>query len=436
MKVHVTGSRPIGFTLPLVAILMAGISCARSEAESWQPPAPVRIQGGEAWYNLFPSWITWGSFTVGEKDVGMLLRDGDVLIPTGEGPLIEYRSGDGARLNVATAEDRTLLSGKTVALLLKTGESGWEWLKNAATEDLSSLRLIVMPGEIDAGHLEILKRLSSMNPHVGLWVESDSVLRQLLPLFTPRFLSTGGGVIGADLSKELSRQKQLVTVICSADEPGSLDFLSALPGLRRLAISEWDPAVTGPIPQGLRELKSLVVAQSDIADLSALSGVSRGLEELSLVICESLADLSGLESFANLRTLILNGSGPPDLFNAAGLQNLRWLGLPSKITQDRFAAVLKAHPDLRILEVVGCENVKDLYSMKSLRFVGIPVAVYTDSPERAEALEKALPDAMVVAGRPLCLGSGWILALVPAAVLLGFLRTRLRRGKPACSRNA
>jgi hypothetical protein len=41
-----------------------------------------------------------------------------------------------------------------------------------------------------------------------------------------------------------------------------------------------------------------------------------------------------------------------------------------------------------------------------------------------EALQKALPDAMVVPAAPMCLGSGWFLAIFPAAAIAWLIAAR------------
>ena len=71
--------------------------------------------------------------------------------------------------------------------------------------------------------------------------------------------------------------------------------------------------------------------------------------------------------------------------------------------------------------------------LKTLRFVGVGVAVegrFRDgSADRARvaAVRKMLPDALVVPARPYCLGSGWILLLIPAVALSWYAASRARR---------
>ena len=71
--------------------------------------------------------------------------------------------------------------------------------------------------------------------------------------------------------------------------------------LRRLTIVGWDPATSGPLPKGMRALKSLLLMESAIPDAFTLAAVPEGIQELSLLGYDQITSLDGLERFANLR---------------------------------------------------------------------------------------------------------------------------------------
>ncbi len=105
------------------------------------------------------------------------------------------------------------------------------------------------------------------------------------------------------------------------------------------------------------------------------------------------------------------------------------------------AAFVAAHPRLKVLELSNqakldlsplrdCRqleglvllgdyhHLKTLQGLRTLRFVGLSKAMFENAPEQVQALQQALPEALVVPVRPLCLGSGWILLLAPLVILL------------------
>lgn len=179
-------------------------------------------------------------------------------------------------------------------------------------------------------------------------------------------------------------------------------------------------------------------------DLSALRSAPAGLQELTLHDLDELKDLSGLNKMTGLRALFMwdgDEGLSVELPDLASLRQLRWVGLPPTISQEQFADFVSAHPELTILElpktesainlaplrklkdlqglVLGgaYENLEMVQELTSLRFVGISKTIWHESPAQVAAIRKALPDAVVVRVGSLCLGSGWILLLVP---ILGF----------------
>jgi hypothetical protein len=457
------------FVLSALVAAAAGLaalaSCSsQSGSQGWQLPQPVRIEvtvppegpaegrGGfedaRKWVNQFPSYMTWESTAPAGKSGGMLLRDGDVLLSL-KGVAVVYRASDGVALKLAVEESRILLAGKTASVSVEQGTAGWDWLDKASAQDLAALRLILMPAELEAARLPLLKKLAEVNPSVALRVENYKVLAQVLPLFKPRVLLLGKVETAPEVRKLFADQKQIEMLLITAEEKGSLDFLPDLPALRRLAIVTWDVENAGPLPKGLTSLKSLLIFGWKQKDISALADAPAGLEELSLLASDTLTDISGVAKMASLKTLILNMDKElADVSPLAALKGLRWLGLPQKITKEQFAAVVKEHPDLAVLELVGCEGAEDLSPLagmkslqslvligpyknmdalrevKSLRFVAYVDPAAKVSLAGVEALQKALPDAMVVPASPMCLGSGWILAILPAAALVWLLTAR------------
>jgi hypothetical protein len=135
------------------------------------------------------------------------------------------------------------------------------------------------------------------------------------------------------------------------------------------------------------------------------------------------------------------------------LTKLQCLGLPLKTSQAQFDAIVIAHPALKIIDLTAVEGVTDLASLKGLKdlraliladtvydlrvlpelktleFVGVGIHSKDSAAavaRRVAAIRKALPDALVVPVSPVCLGSGWILLLIPVGALSWYAATRSR----------
>lgn len=437
----------------MLAVLVCGAgtvsySLQRTSGGAWQAPRVVTIESEEKMASLTPSWVSWLSDAVEGQPQALLLRDADYVFGSDLG--FRYATSDGLALKLASTEWSTRIGDTMVSVDLGEKE-GRDWLGAASGQQLATLRMVDIPEDLDAEALSSLKRLADANPGVDLALQSATGLPQVLSLFRPRAVFLGEDASGASLGA-LANQPSIDTLLINATEPGSLAVLSTMPRLSHLILSKWETGKTGPLPPGLAALRTLVVTNSDdIKDLSSLANVPAGLEELSLIALENLTNIAGLERFTALRTLILGGDeGLADLSSLVSHQQLRWVALPPGVTQAQFEAFTSAHPNLEILDLMGAEHVSSLASLStlkhlqglildgpyvnvdavrgltSLRFVGISKKTLEASPDQVAAIRKALPDAIVVRVSPFCLGSGWILLLVPVLALLSWLRRQPR----------
>ena len=416
--------------------------------EAWKLPRVVKIESKKPLASLFPAWMAWLSDAEEGVPQGLLLRDGDFVF--GEDVAIPYRASDGQAIKLIFSDWRAQIGETTVSVLLDKDE-GLAWLHQASERDLANLRMVSLPTVIGVRTLATLKRLAAVNPQVNLRGESEAAMLQALPLFQPRavFLGNHSGAV----LRALAKQPELETLQMEASEPGSFAVLPTLPKLRRLIIGGWDVTKVGPLPADLPSLKTLLILDGNgLRDLTALGALPPGLEELSLLGLNDLNDLTGIDKLTRLRTLVLWGNEKlGDLSSLAALTQLRWVGLPPKTDQEQFAAFASTHPKLKILDLSGNKTVQDLAPLSamkgleglilegpyknldavrgltSLRFLGISKEASEAAQEQIAAVRKALPDALVVRVKPICLGSGWILLLVPVLVGVWLVRRQPQR---------
>lgn len=442
-------SRVGALLMTIGTVVLAGTHLQKqTSSDGWKPPRVVRIESEEPLVSIFPSWIAWVAGGEQGTPQALLLRDGDFLLR--DDLPIPYLASDGQVLKVDFSDWRVRIGGTTVTVMLSQ-PAGLAWLRKAPLRELETLRAVALPREFGDGDMIALRRLATANPHVNLWGDSEAAMLQALSLFQPQavFFSDDSELV----LEALANQPVLDTLQLEASEPGCFDLLPKLPRLRRLLISNWDVDKVGPLPAGLAGLKALLVVDGKgFRDLTALGNPPPALEELTLLGLEDFKDLTGIERMTCLRTLVLWGDEKlGDLSGLAGLAQLRWLGVPPKTSQDQFAAMVGAHPKLKILDLSGNEGIGDLapvaalkglegiilegpyqnlnalHGLGSLRFVGIAKDTYEAAPEKVADLRRALPDALVVPVKPVCLGSGWILLLVPVLAIVWFIGRQSRR---------
>jgi hypothetical protein len=367
--------------------------------------------------------------------------------------LFIYRDIDGESLAIEGG-DVVLLNGKAVSVLLDDRGAGWEWLRKASAGDLASLRLLAVDAKKETVDFSVLQKVAQIRPDLGLYLpsepseETDRIVR-LLTLFEPRFLEIDLGLLSARFSVLEPRLTKLETL--STNGEGSLDFLPRLPRLRALWLGKRFRDASAEIPSGVRKLRSVTILGGEkVEDLSFLRNL-RGLQELLLFLDFSdLKDITALGGFPELKRLAISA----DSKNALGHSNLErftklaWLSFPRDTSQETFAKVIASHPDLEIIEL-GSKHIRDLsplqslrhpravilslkgadlaplHQLKSLEYLGLDKGDFEgDAAKRTEALEKALPSTFVAQAGPLCLGSGWILLLLPVMFLFRSLWSR------------
>jgi len=431
----------------------------------------VKVEGAAVCYNQTLSPFSWMVSEEG-RPAGLLARDGDLLaflsdVKEGRPLFLRYRATDGTALAVALEGGRMSLGGKAASIAMQD-PAATEWLEQASEEDLKALRLLQMNESMDAAHLEILKKVAKANPAIDLSLEAGESPPateegaaapvavgpgEVLHLFRPRLLAAPARLFSEEMEKIRPALEDVEVLIVDAKEEGSLDFLTHLPRLRTLILSNWSPE-QAPLPKGLTTIRSLILigAKSPVA-LASLAGLAQ-LEQLTLV-GGNVEDLGGLARLPRLKTLSLTGC--EKVTDLGPLKNLAlvYLSFPPKISQQEFDAVIKDHSGLKAVELFNCENVKDighlkglkdlkalvlikpafegekhladLKELKGLRLLVLPPWEGEEANAQIADLQKSLPDCLISAGQPLCLGSGWILLLAPVAAG-AWLVSRRRRG--------
>ena len=448
MPVTTRGRWTSGTLVLLCAVLSSGCSLIEKwiAGDTWQMPRVIQVKGIEGLCYHPPTWCATAR---AGRPVGILARDGDLFMSGKDGYFFPYRGTDGESLVLEEKDDVLLLNGKAVSVMLS--EKGWEWLRKASIEDMASLRLLAIKKESDALDFGLLGKLAAVRPDIALYLENlktpDSAAR-VVSLFEPRFLVIQLDVLAARFDVLEPRLTKL-EVLWALGKGPSLDFMPRLPRLHTLLLGDLELAISGGIPGGSRNLRSVTLwGVKGAEDLSFLRNVTK-LQELVLWNVDKLKDITALAAFADLKKLNFGGTERAlDLSVLEQLPRLAWLGFPLNTTQDEFARVIASHPGLEVVELRS-EKVTDLsplrslphlkaaillqknvdvgplQDLKNLQYLALPKTAFEgDAAKKTEALEKALPNTFVTQAGPYCLGSGWILLLVPAIVLLRGLRSR------------
>lgn len=222
--------------------------------------------------------------------------------------------------------------------------------------------------------------------------------------------------------------------------------------LESLIIADWEPGLGELVPlSGLKQLHSLTLAGCSITDLSMIEFPAM-LERLHLVECDTLTDISAVSRFPELKSLGLAGSDDlKSLDPLYGLTRLTRISFPENISQKEFASVTGQLNSLETIELINCTDVNDLAVLQDLENLQLMILLpaqklpsnlelldqleliilssdlFEEAPDQVAMLREKLPLTRIVPGSGLCLGSGWLLLLLPLVYLARML-SRSRSG--------
>lgn len=354
-----------------------------------------------------------------------------------------YPSDREDTIQINNAGDSLLfLNGKINSLIINQQEELLPWLRQYNAEQLTHLESIVFNDTIPASYIPYLKKIALDHPTVSLvFVYHDSLdivadYLQKADFFKPRVVI----IPVTDKSvPALAHWKNASTVFIALNDSFIRQTLPPLPAMKECIVfgDETDSITAGFFTDNPQLNKlSLLTNRPFLELLTPL----RHLDELVLNNSDSIpGSLATLP--AHLSVLIASGK-----FNGieglTALKRLKWLGLPDNITQQEFDLLTGKLRKLQVLEINGNKALTDLSSLRALpdlrglvfidtvtdkktipllnklRYLSLPEDSQEDSLFLKE-MRKALPGTVVVANSGACLGSGWLLLLIPLSLVSG-----------------
>jgi hypothetical protein len=346
--------------------------------------------------------------------------------------------------------------------------------------DLKDVQTVSISNYILEEHLPFLDSLSKINPDINLLLSfniEDSSFNELDTLkdsttkkplsenrdslllvfrknlnwlaerFEPKMIAFNGQV--AEL-KNLATFKTVETLDLEMTDNSLKDFLPSFPRLTELIIvSDSDSMFISSGFLALNpQLEQLTINGSIQPELINWKELKK-LRALRIFSADTLYAYPYGKTIPNLQTLQLSGNGYPTADDFSGFKNLKELGLPASVPQEIFNKIIETQPNLEFLQIIKADTLlitdyaalqklkdlrylvisgesgpaKSLYPMKKLKYLTLPDEFFEDSLQVNE-LKKSLPETVITPNSGVCMGSGWLLILIPL-VTLGVLAGRI-----------
>lgn len=417
----------------------------------------IHIKGVSWACNVNTSYAIFGSSAEREEEAEVFLhaRNGDLLYMLYDDEQLYHRydpaDGNSFTVTFDTLEVfKAFVNGRLtyMELINPSCVDAFEKLSEVEMEQLSFLYL-----EDDI--LEDLKPVLQMHESslqgIGLVLESNegsARLMDLISMVRPRAL-----VI--DDSWKLPEPEEHVSLagLELLWIEGNLTALEKIAGccskLESLIIANWEPEAGELLPlSGLKNLQSLTIAESSLSSLSSIE-MPRSLQHLYLPGCDTLSDIQDLLQLTALKSLSLSQCNHiTDFEIIKEIDGLIHLALPPGISQEKFLELMDRQPELEVLELIGCEGIQDISPLQKAQYLRILLLqlayeqlagldmldqlelivleseLFEDNPQWIKELKSNLPNSKIVPGSGICLGSGWLLLLLPCIFIFRHLFRR------------
>jgi hypothetical protein len=276
----------------------------------------------------------------------------------------------------------------------------------------------------------------------------------LLKVFNPRII-IGPALLRNDYD-QLSKLTNLEILMITLNDSVITDPLPYMPELEQLFLSELDDniSLTSNFLVNNKQIKRLIIQKSGSLDFSILKPLDN-LKELVVNVSDSITNFDLINEHKKLEVLSVTGDNlvySPDLIK---MPLLRWMTFSPNVTQEEFNLFVDTHADLEVIELIENDKISSLRSLsklsklyaltitdtitdiasiknlRTLKYLSLPDN-FLDDPMNKTEIQKSLPGTHIAANEGFCLGSGWLLLIIPLVLILRFIsskeRQRLKNG--------
>lgn len=366
--------------------------------------------------------------------VPVLAFEGDLF--SHEEFVFQYkRNNPGNHFRVRHEGPLWYVNDKLFYLDLPEDERLLSWFQYMDTLDLSGLQIIGLNKKIPEAYKPYLAKLANNAPGTGINCSGNiNQITQIVRDFNPGILiSMEFTMDNYPLLEELTNLELLVIGPADSiiDQP-----LPAMPRLRQLILPEFSSAdsITPDFLKNNTQLKNLTISPDIELDMKLLQPV-KNLKSLVITDTDSLVNPELINRHKNIELLYINSRRKFD-YSLIKLPSLRWIIFPENVTQEEFDHVIGTHPGLEVVEIYENRTIKSYRSLlnlqnlggltimdtvmdistvqnlKNLRYLSLPSELLSDTLF-SQSIRVALPNTRIAANEGFCLGSGWLLLVLP-----------------------
>jgi len=426
-------------------LMLLSASCKQKP----EPYSILEFTGNEAVINYSKSLYMFSHKSDSINPTALLASDGDLIFYGDE--VFIYRKSSGNKFQFNTSNEGGYINGKLSTLNLGRNKDAIKWFNQMKTADLSGLEFIKIDSLIPEDYYTYLADLANIKPGTGLYYEGDlNDISRVIKLFNPKYL-VGEIIYGSDFDL-LSGLTKLELLVAELDDSVNTGPLPSLPALKHLFFTKVNDKIVmnDKFLSENRSLERITIMESEKIDFSLLDPLNN-LKDLVLNNFDTIVNIDLIKNHTNLEVLSIISKKSNHYPIVDDLSGIRWMTFSPYITQDAFNSFINNHLNLEVVEILENDTIsslspllklKNLYgltitdtltdlasvkSMKNLKYLSLPSYVLKDKSVKDD-LHKLLPDTRIVANEGFCLGSGWLMLIVPLVIVFSIVaRKKIRK---------
>jgi hypothetical protein len=414
-----------------------------------EPYSLFEFKGGEQVGNYSKSLLLTSNKADSINPVVSLGEKGDLFM-FGDYMFLMNDTATQKRFSLIYSDSVLYVNGKIYSIDIPDNDHMKPWLKNVKDLDLSAFELINIESKIPDSYLPDLVDLAGLRPDAGL-IYNDEMgdMAELLKIFHPKFI--GGPKFRKSDYDLLAGLNEIKILMVSPEDSLIAGPLPSMPSLEQLFLTEMNgnKVLPNDLLNNNKQIKRVVLEEPGNFDLSILAPLDN-LKELVVAGADTILHFDLINNHKKLEVLSIATEKrvyDPSLIK---LPSLRWLLIPSFVTQKEFSFLTDNHPNLEVVELFRndtinsllplsnlpklvaltvMDTITDIASLKkltNLKYLSLPGKCLKDTLLTAD-LHKSLPNTLIVANEGFCLGSGWLLLLFPLVFVFRFLAVRKKQ---------
>ena len=439
--------RRLQLFFPFLVLLIILISSCNEKSKNY---SILEFTGDGGVLNYSKSLLLISHVSDSINPTALMAGTGD-LIMFGDNEFLYHRESSQNKFAFKTINGVDYLNNKIYSMTIPGNDNMIPWFKEMKNRDISTLDFLYFKSKIQESYFPYLNDLAKTKPGTGLgYGEKFGDMAGLLKIFNPGF------IIGPSLStkdfNQLSGLTNLELLLVSLKDSLYNDPLPAMPGLKQLFLGDIDDkaVITDDFLVNNKQLERLIIMKSGRFDFSIIKPLNN-LKELIVSGFDSVENMNLIKSHKQLQVLSITGEKFRYDSPLKELADIHWMTFSPNTTQDEFKMLVESHPDLEVVEIINNKVINNLHpllqlkkiyglsvtdtltdiatlkSLKNLKYLSIPKNVFNDSLRKA-ALQNSLPDTRIYANQGFCLGSGWLLLIIPLILVFRAFNRRSRAG--------